>query len=282
MGPDPGRAFRFAAVGAVAASLAVVLLAASLVPLGAAGHLRGAISHGCAELAHVAGNVVALALTAFVVVTALAALLAVTGSVRASIGLRRAWVECADERSRRARRIARRVGVTARVRVLESSRAFACSRGWFAPGIAISAGAVDRLRDVELAAVLMHEQAHCDRRDPARYVLLRVAAAALFALPVVDAARMRFERAAELFADDRARETAGATATASALLAFVHPPIPGLAVQFGSVTVGERVARLLGDPMPEQPRSRSVRTSTTVVLLVVLGVGALWALPSMG
>ena len=50
--------------------------------------------------------------------------------------------------------------------------------------IMISTEMLSRLDDDELTAVLAHERAHALRRDPARAAAVRVAARALFDLPL--------------------------------------------------------------------------------------------------
>jgi Zn-dependent protease with chaperone function len=94
--------------------------------------------------------------------------------------------------------------------------------GLLRPRIYISAGALRKLGDGELQAVLAHEQMHRARRDPLRLVTARLLGEALFFAPVVRSLARRYDALAEIAADDHALAAVGGNASvvASAMLAF--------------------------------------------------------------
>ena len=94
--------------------------------------------------------------------------------------------------------------------------------GLLRPRIYVSAGAVRRLGDDELAAVIAHERMHRARRDPLRIVTTRLLGEALFFVPPVRALARRYDTLAEIAADDHALAAVGGDASvlAAAMLAF--------------------------------------------------------------
>jgi len=129
-------------------------------------------------------------------------------------------------------------------RVIEDATPQAFCAGLLRPRIFISTGALDRLDDDELRAVLAHEAHHALRRDPLRLFLARVLADALFFLPVMRPLQRRYATLAEMAADEAAIGASGnPQPLASAMLAFGELD-EALLVGLSA----ERVDHLLGQP----------------------------------
>ena len=282
--PDQGsRAFRRALTIALSLAALVSGIAVLLVPLGVFGHLRGMAIQLCVTATHITSDIASLSL----VILAGSAVVVATLSVTASVALQRRamgdWVPMSGPERRRVAGACRASAIHARAIVFHHDEMIACSRGVASPSIWISDAAVAGLDDAELAAVLAHENHHCDRRDPAKRQLLEILSRTLFAFPVVGDATIAFLRYAEFAADDAAARLTSSRTTASALIRFASAPGVPAAVQFGSsATVGERVHRLLGIPT-EQPflARRSRLISGVVAAAAVLCVMAVALLPGM-
>jgi Zn-dependent protease with chaperone function len=168
--------------------------------------------------------------------------------------------------------IARDLGVVRRLTYLSDPEPTACCYGFFRPWIAVSSGLVDRLDDEELTAVLGHEREHLRRRDPLRYLMVGVAAAAAFMFPVAPALRRRWMARSELAADRGALTIASRGALAGALLAVIPAPrtAPGIA---GLTSTEARIAQLTGEsilpPIPARAAFASLGLACIIVLATV-------------
>lgn len=276
------QAFRRALALAAAGAAVVIAAGMLLVPLGAIDHLRGMASELCVTAAHVASDIASVSL---VLLAGSALVAGLTALVASALLQRRAlagWTPVGGHARRRVARVARSCGITTRAVVFDSPHAVACSRGVLAPEIWISRSAVDALTEHELAAVLAHEHQHCVSRDPAKRQLLDVLARALFAFPVVAQAAHAFRRAAEYAADDAAARMTSGRDTARALLRFAGAPAVPAVVEFGaSVTVGERVQRLLeGATPPLEPDRRSWLISLAVAAAALACIAVVAVLPT--
>ena len=146
------------------------------------------------------------------------------------------------------------LGIAAQLTYLESADPGACCYGFVRPRIAVTAGLLQRLDDVELMAVLAHERQHLYRRDPARYLVIHVLTAMTFIFPVAPAIQRRLEARIELAADRAALAVASPGALAGALLVVLAAPrarVPGVA---GLTATEARIAHLGGTTrLPEIP-----------------------------
>lgn len=142
--------------------------------------------------------------------------------------------------------------------------------GLLRPRIYVSTGALKKLEDVELDAVLAHEAHHASRLDPLRLFVTHVLTDALFFLPVMRALHRRHAALTELAADEAAVGSSGTTQPlASALLAFGQ--VDNAAVIGVSA---ERVDNLLGErPQWELPVSLLLAAAVTVAGLGALVIG---------
>jgi hypothetical protein len=116
------------------------------------------------------------------------------------------------------------------------------------PRILVTSRIVERLRDRELDAVLLHEQHHAKRRDPLRRAILRAAGDVYFFLPVLHWCAQRQLAKSELEADRVAIGRLGRRAVAGALWRVGAATGPKGAAAF-SGAAELRVAQVLGDPI---------------------------------
>ena len=158
---------------------------------------------------------------------------------------------------------ARRAGLALdQIREVQGLPNPAFTAGWFTPRIYVASALAHQLSTDELTAVLAHEGAHVERRDPLRLSLLRFLACTLFYLPALRRLAADAADEAEIAADDAAvtRKGVPALALASAILEIARCwgrattatafdlDRSGAAVGFQSVDLlDRRVRRLLGE-----------------------------------
>ncbi|HKP76153.1 MAG TPA: M56 family metallopeptidase [Longimicrobiaceae bacterium] len=171
-----------------------------------------------------------------------------------------------------------------RVRVLDGLPNPAFTVGWARPRVYLAAALADRLTPDQLTAVLAHERAHLERRDPLRISMLRFLTCTLFWIPALRSLADDMADEAEVLADDAA--AAGRPLVlASAILALARwmDAAPGLeaAVGFNRRDLLERrVRRLAGEDTP--PLTHLTRRSVAgalAALLIVVTSGAVMAHP---
>jgi BlaR1 peptidase M56 len=144
--------------------------------------------------------------------------------------------------------------------------------GYLRPRINLSTGALARLSEGELEAVVAHERHHLERRDPLRLLVAGVLADALFFLPALRRLADRYAALAELAADEAATRAARASTLASAMLVFSRSPSPELVVGLAP----ERVDQLLGErPRWELPASLFLGALVTLAGLLAAIVSVL-------
>ena len=93
---------------------------------------------------------------------------------------------------------------TEKIRIVRGLPIPAFTVGWLRPRVYIAADLVTRLSQPEFVAVLAHEAAHVERRDPLRLSMLRFLACVLFWLPALRRLAADLADEAEIEADDRA------------------------------------------------------------------------------
>jgi bla regulator protein blaR1 len=148
------------------------------------------------------------------------------------------------------------------------------------PTLLVSAGALARLDDAELAAAMAHEHAHIRRRH--RYVLLFAELCRVLGRPLpgtghaVRQLRFQLERDADRAAVRADRADRLALASAICKAASGAPSRPGMAALGGDGTAA-RVRELLEAAAPDA-RSRGLKALAAGA--VTLAVGAALALPS--
>jgi Zn-dependent protease with chaperone function len=146
--------------------------------------------------------------------------------------------------------------------------------------IVVSSGALDRLEDAQLQAVLAHERAHLRHRHHLLLTVVDALASALFWSPTFRAARRGMPILLEMTADDIAARRWGpeAVATALRILAIGPSPVGGLAAG-GSDTsqLERRLGRLTASNTVNEARLRHLTWATaTASVIVPLLISAAW------
>jgi bla regulator protein blaR1 len=225
----------------------------------------GAVSHHVTILgqklsypAANAGAVVVLTLAALGGIVTAIALFAIARELRASRRLARGLARLQP---------ARREGVF----VIDDDRPEAFCAGLFRPRVYITTGALARLDEQGLNAVLVHERHHARRRDPLRLAAARVIARSLFFLPGVRELRRGHQELAEVSADESAlAATAGdRSALARAMLSFSDDAGPSASSRVDPV----RVRYLLGEsPSWQFPGLMCVAAVALLALVATLAI----------
>ncbi len=144
------------------------------------------------------------------------------------------------------------VGVNLRrIRIVRDLPNPAFTAGLWSPRIYLAEELPQRLTSKQLSAVIAHERAHLERRDPLRLFLLRTLACTLFWIPALRRLADDAADEAEILADDEAAHS-GPLVLASAILALAswgaEKPAPQLSVGFQRHDLLERrIRRLAGE-----------------------------------
>lgn len=150
--------------------------------------------------------------------------------------------------------------------VLEGSKPQAFCSGLLRPRLYITTGALERLDEAAVAAVLEHERHHARRRDPLRLASGRILSTALFFLPWLRTLTERERALAELSADDSAIVGCDRSALARAMLALEES---------GGIDP-DRVDRLLGDDDPPAWRfPTALFLAALLVIALLAGIAVL-------
>jgi beta-lactamase regulating signal transducer with metallopeptidase domain len=241
------------------------------------GHLADLLANRCSSLPHVmaggAAGILVLLPTLVLVSVAVAATRAAIAALRV-----RALLSSAGPAPAKLRHACERAGYRGRVSMLPHAAPCAFAAGILVRTVIVSAGAVERLCASELAAVVAHEAHHVRRHHPLKSLLLSTVALGMWTHPTVRAAARRCSVHMELSADAHAVSTVGRGALASALLHFLDEPdalaAPGIT---GNGQLDQRMAALVGSPVPAPPTTRRERLLTAVshtLVLVLLVIGA--------
>jgi uncharacterized protein (TIGR03435 family) len=175
-------------------------------------------------------------------------------------------------------RLRGRIGVSRPVRLLVSAivRAPAVV-GWIRPVVLVPVGAIGGLPAGYLEALLVHELAHIRRHDYLVNIVQSIAEALLFYHPAVwwVSGHIRAER--ELCCDDMAVAASGDVLTYAQALLELESPGPArfqtaLAAGGGGSLV-ERIARLLGQPLPASRAGIGPALLTSAILLAAAAYG---------
>lgn len=140
------------------------------------------------------------------------------------------------------------LGLDGRLTYLATPAPAAWCSGLIRPRMTITAGLVDRLDDVELTAVLLHERHHLRQRDPLRYLVLHALSAGLFMLPLASVLQRWAETRMELAADRAALAAIPRGALAGALAAVLAFPAAMSAGMAALSATEARIAHLAGNP----------------------------------
>lgn len=171
-----------------------------------------------------------------------------------------------------------------RVRIVRGLPSPAFTVGLWTPTVYVAAALAGRLSDEQLAAVLAHERAHVERRDPLRLSLLRAMACTLFWIPALRRLADDMSDEAEVLADDAAAE-GRPLVLASAILALArwpHAPVmvESVAGFYRRELLERRIRRLAGEapPVASHLTRRSI-AGAGLALALVWSSGMLMARP---
>jgi Zn-dependent protease with chaperone function len=214
----------------------------------------------------------AIVILAFFIVTMIAAgWTLVVQVMRTRLALRR--LARSETKSQELRDAEMLLGI--RVLLVADARCFCCCAGLLWPRVTISSGMAQRLSSSELVAVLAHELEHAKRRDPARALAVRMAASALFYLPLARYLADQSLVAAELGADASAVSVAGRDALVGALLRVLGEVRPGLggSTEMASLDALDlRIETLRSKTLPR------VRPPLRVILASLAAIAVIWGL----
>lgn len=198
--------------------------------------------------------------------------LALVGLAVAAMTVRGAIRELAADRAFRQGVSAHTVRRLHGAWVIDGDLPQAFCAGLLRPCVYVSTGAVERLDETAVRAVLAHEFHHARRRDPLRLAVGRVLAGALFFVPGLHQLVRRHQDLAELGADEAAINAApeNRSALAHAMLTFAEPRGAGPAAGIDP----QRVDHLLGEP-PNWRFPAVVCVGAAGVLALAAGVAVL-------
>lgn len=168
--------------------------------------------------------------------------------------------------------------------------------GWFRPRIYLASELATKLAPAELGAVLAHEGAHVDRRDPLRLSAYRFLACAFFWIPAFRRLADDVADETEVQADDVAAGQAagiGPLVLASALVSVASwivsdasrgvasaAPLQGTVGFSSQYLLKRRVRRLAGEAAPvESHVTRRSVVAAVAALMLVWGSGIIVAHP---
>jgi Zn-dependent protease with chaperone function len=133
--------------------------------------------------------------------------------------------------------------------------------------VVVTSGAVDRLPQAELNAVLAHERAHAAGRHHRWCALAGLLHHAYPSVPVFTHAQRQITRLVELCADATAARTQSPLALARALVTMAEAAAaPTAVLPAGGGDITERVIRLL---QPPQRLPTALRVATAVAFLTL-------------
>jgi hypothetical protein len=156
------------------------------------------------------------------------------------------------------------------VLVIDDDRPEAFCAGLFRPRVYITTGALAKLDERGLNAVLVHERHHARRRDPLRLAAGRVIARSLFFLPGVRELRRGQQMLTEVSADESALAASGdRSALARAMLSFGDSPGAAATSRIDPI----RVDYLRG--VPPSWRFPALMCAAAVALLALLATVAI-------
>lgn len=184
---------------------------------------------------------------------------------RVAVILRRLWSRSKDH-AHTARMLGSHSGPSGVV-VLSAQHPTAYCVAGRPHAIVVTTGAVDRLSEDELVAVLAHERAHIAGRHPQMMMVLRSIATAIPRFPLFAAAVEAVGSLVEVSADDRAAQRYGRDALLRGLIALAgYRPAPGAALAAADTAVAARAARLL------DPAGRVIQLRNRIALIATVAL----------
>lgn len=144
--------------------------------------------------------------------------------------------------------IARKLGITNKIDIIESNRFSSFCYGLFKPRICLSLNLVKSLNIGELEAVLIHESYHLKNRDPLKILLSQIAASMFFFIPTIGDFHNYYTLSKEVDADRLAIKMEKIRDLRSALtktILNIAPALPGIASLANGDDLEKRVQFLI-------------------------------------
>jgi len=191
------------------------------------------------------------------------------GLARLSTLIRRHTTAVPLALQKRLDKLARRLGIARRVRLLGSARVdVPMVVGFLRPVVLVPLSALTDLSPSCLAALLAHELAHVRRLDFLTNVLQSIVEAALFYHPAVHWVSNVIRKERENLCDDAAAEAVGDPvryARALASLEVMRARLPELALGSNGGSLVMRIRRLIEGNAPNTPAGRALAAPALVV-----------------
>jgi beta-lactamase regulating signal transducer with metallopeptidase domain len=137
--------------------------------------------------------------------------------------------------------------------------------------VVVTSGALSRLDQAELQAVLAHERAHLSARHHLVIMLARLLPDAFPGIRFLALAADRIGDLAEMAADDSAARH-HRLPLARALLALATSPVPASALGAAQTAGGQRIRRLLDAPRPASTIGRAAGFAATMLAAPALAL----------
>ena len=137
--------------------------------------------------------------------------------------------------------------------------------------VVVTTGALNRLDQAQLQAVLAHERAHLSARHHLVIMLARVLSDAFPGIRFLAIAADQIGGLAEMAADDSAARQ-HRLPLARALLALASSPVPAPALGAARTAAGQRIRRLLDRPRPASAASRAAAFTVTLLAAPALAL----------
>jgi len=137
--------------------------------------------------------------------------------------------------------------------------------------VVVTSGALNRLDQAQLQAVLAHERAHLSARHHLVIMLARVLSDAFPGIRFLAIAADQIGGLAEMAADDSAARQ-HRLPLARALLALATSPVPAPALGAARTAAGQRIRRLLDRPRPASAAGRAAAFTVTLLAAPALAL----------
>jgi len=199
----------------------------------------------------------------------LAVMVRMTWAITAAMALARSRRAHHDE----ALALLGRPGPVPSMTVLEND----CPAVYCVPGrkrIVCTSGALDRLDQPQLQAVLAHERAHLAGRHHLVIMFARVLERAFPGIQLLATAADEIGCLVEMAADDNAARHVNRLALARALLALASASAPADVLSAAGTAGAQRIRRLLETPRPDSSARRKANFAVTLLTAPVLALAA--------
>ncbi len=140
--------------------------------------------------------------------------------------------------------------------------------------IVFTTGALRRLDDGQVDAVLAHERAHLSGRHHLVIMLAEALRSAFPRIPFFAAAASHISCLVEMAADDAGTRRAHRLTLADALLTVAEARVPAGALGAGGTAGAQRIRRLIDSPQPASRRRRAATFALAVIAVPLMAFSA--------